>query len=55
MLFSVVLLGWHVPALFDATLRSGALHALEHTLFFTTAVMFWKQVIPSPPLRARLS
>ena len=53
--FSVVLLAWHVPALFDATLRSSSLHALEHTLFFTTAVMFWKQVIQSPPLRAPLS
>jgi cytochrome c oxidase assembly factor CtaG len=53
--FSGVLLAWHVPALFDATLRSDALHALEHTLFFTTALMFWKQVIDSPPLRARLS
>lgn len=52
--FSVVLLAWHVPALFDATLRSGTLHALEHTLFFATAIMFWKQVIPSPPLRCRL-
>jgi putative membrane protein len=55
LLFSVVLLGWHVPVLFDATLRSSALHALEHTLFFTTAVMFWKQVIHSPPLRASLA
>jgi cytochrome c oxidase assembly factor CtaG len=54
-LFSVVLLAWHVPALFDATLRYESLHALEHTLFLATAVMFWKQVIPSPPLRARLS
>jgi putative membrane protein len=53
--FSIVLLVWHVPALFDATLRSSALHALEHTLFFATAVMFWKQVIHSPPLHARLS
>jgi putative membrane protein len=52
--FSVVLLVWHVPALFDATLRSEPLHILEHTLFFTTAVMFWKQVIDSPPLHARL-
>jgi cytochrome c oxidase assembly factor CtaG len=52
--FSVVLLGWHVPALFDATLRSEGLHILEHTLFFTTALLFWKQVIDSPPLHARL-
>jgi cytochrome c oxidase assembly factor CtaG len=54
VLFSVVLLAWHVPVLFDATLRSSTLHAFEHTLFFCTALMFWKQVIPSPPLRARL-
>jgi putative membrane protein len=52
--FSVVLLAWHVPALFDATLRSTTLHAFEHTLFFLTALLFWKQVIPSPPLHARL-
>lgn len=54
VLFSVVLLGWHIPAMFEATLHSSALHALEHTLFFTTAVMFFKQVIPSPPLRITL-
>jgi putative membrane protein len=53
--FSGVLLAWHVPVLFDATLRSGTLHALEHTLFFITALMFWKHVIDSPPLRAPLS
>jgi putative membrane protein len=53
--FSIVLLGWHVPVMFDATLRSEALHALEHTLFFTTALLMFKQVIPSPPMRARLS
>jgi len=52
--FSVVLLGWHVPAMFDATLRSEALHALEHSLFFGGSLLFWKQVIPSAPLRIRL-
>jgi putative membrane protein len=55
VLFAGVLLTWHIPALFDATLRSSALHALEHTLFFSTAVLFWKQVIHSPPLRPRLT
>lgn len=54
-LFSVVLLGWHLPVMFDATLRSEALHAMEHTMFFLTALLMFKQVIPSPPLRARLS
>jgi putative membrane protein len=55
VLFSVVLLVWHLPALFDATLRSSELHALEHSLFFLTALLFWKQVIDSPPLRAPLT
>jgi cytochrome c oxidase assembly factor CtaG len=54
-LFCGVVLVWHVPALFDSTLQSEALHALEHTLFFATALMFWKQAIDSPPLRAPLS
>ncbi len=52
--FNGVLVAWHVPALFDATLRSSELHALEHTLFFLTALMFWKHVIDSPPLHAPL-
>jgi cytochrome c oxidase assembly factor CtaG len=55
VLFSGVLLAWHLPAMFDATLRSVPLHALEHSLFFATALLFWKQVIDSPPLRAPLS
>lgn len=55
VLFCGVLIAWHVPTMFDATLRSNALHALEHTSFFVTALMFWKQVIPSAPLHVRLS
>jgi putative membrane protein len=53
-LFSVILLGWHLPAMFDSTLSSPILHACEHTLFFASAVLLFKQVIPSPPLRAQL-
>lgn len=52
--FSGVLLIWHIPVLFDATLTSAPLHVLEHSLFFTTALLFWKQVISSPPLHSRL-
>jgi cytochrome c oxidase assembly factor CtaG len=53
--FAVVLLSWHIPALFNATLESTTLHAFEHTLFFLTAILFWKQVIPSLPLHIRLT
>ena len=54
-LFTVVLLGWHAPALFEATLESEAVHIFEHVLFFAVAVLFFKHLIPSPPLRAPLS
>jgi len=54
VLFAGTLLAWHVPALFDATLHSEALHVLEHGMFLGTALLFWKQVITSPPLHIAL-
>lgn len=35
---------WHLPALYQAALRSPALHALQHTLFLVTALAFWWSV-----------
>ena len=32
---------WHVPALFDAALRSQAVHELQHFSFFASALLFW--------------
>lgn len=32
---------WHLPALFDAAVRSEALHALQHVSFFVPAMLFW--------------
>jgi putative membrane protein len=52
--FSIDLAIWHVPALYDATLRSVALHALEHTTFLVAGILLWAQVLASPPLRLRL-
>ena len=56
VLFSVVLLGWHVPALFDATLsiRARCTRSSTRCSSCTAVLLFWKQVIPSPPLRIRL-
>jgi cytochrome c oxidase assembly factor CtaG len=53
-LFNGVLLGWHVPALYDLTLRSEPVHVLEHTLFVVTGLLFWAQLVPSSR-RPRLS
>ena len=36
---------WHVPWLFDQTLRSDWIHAAQHTTFLVTAVIFWWPVV----------
>jgi putative membrane protein len=43
---------WHVPALYDAALRSphGLLH-LEHALYFATGVLLWWPVVHDVPRR----
>jgi putative membrane protein len=36
-----MLWAWHLPSLYEAALRSEAVHVLEHTAFFATALLFW--------------
>lgn len=55
LVFNLTFLVWHLPRLYDASLSSGPLHALEHLTFFATALLFWTRVIDSPPWRSRLS
>jgi putative membrane protein len=44
---------WHLPALFDLTLRSDAVHALEHLSFLTVAGIYWHSLIGEGSKRAR--
>jgi len=52
VLLSIDLAVWHVPALYDLTLRNDAAHYSEHALFIALGVLFWLQVLDSPPLHA---
>jgi putative membrane protein len=54
VLFNVDLGLWHVPYFYDLTLRNGAVHAVEHLSFALLGVLFWIQLIDSPPFHARL-
>src|ERR1051325_6125677 len=45
---SVALLGWHVPALFQATLRSDFIHTLQHVSFLGSALLFWWALVHGP-------
>lgn len=40
---------WHVPWLFDQTLRSDWVHAAQHTTFLATALIFWWPVMNRTP------
>jgi putative membrane protein len=55
LIFNVNFVAWHLPALYDLTLRSPPVHALEHLTFFATALLFWTRVIYSPPWRSPLT
>jgi putative membrane protein len=37
---------WHAPALFEAALRSEAIHYLQHVTLLTTALLFWASILP---------
>jgi cytochrome c oxidase assembly factor CtaG len=52
--FSADLIAWHVPAAYDATLHSNAVHAAEHISLLVFGILLWAQVLESPPLRLRL-
>lgn len=54
VLFCGALLAWHIPALYDATLASSAVHMLEHAIFLATGLLFWSLLIDSPPFRSSL-
>jgi cytochrome c oxidase assembly factor CtaG len=40
-----VLLGWHVPALYEAALRNAGVHNLEHLTFVLTSTLSWWTVV----------
>ncbi len=55
LLFNACFVGWHLSAAYDLTLRSPAIHDLEHAMFFFAGLLFWARVIDPGPLRPRLT
>jgi putative membrane protein len=44
--FLSVMWVWHIPALYNLTLRDDAVHNLEHTAFFAVGLLFWTAALP---------
>jgi len=40
---------WHVPAMYEAAVENGAVHALEHTSFFAAGIVLWLPVLETLP------
>jgi cytochrome c oxidase assembly factor CtaG len=53
VLSAAVMIGWHVPALYDATLYSESLHVVEHLAFIGGGLLFWWPVIDATAAHAR--
>jgi putative membrane protein len=52
LIHGIALWLWHIPALFEATLRHEPVHHLQHASFFGTALLFWWALAKS---RARVA
>jgi putative membrane protein len=52
--FTLVLILSHLPGFYDATLRDGALHALEHATYIAAGLLLWWPVLDGDPGSRRL-
>jgi len=55
ILFNLVLAVWHLPFLYEATLRNQPLHVLEHLSFLAAGMLFWWPVLVPAAERAGMS
>ncbi len=55
VVFNGVLLFWHLPFAYDATLAAGWVHAVEHLSFLGAGMIFWGVIVSPVPKLVRAS
>src|SRR5579863_2232009 len=55
LLFSVSMLGWHLPGPFESALHSDYRHAAEHACFIVAGTLFWYPIVRPWPAVERWS
>lgn len=45
VVFNIVMLLWHIPALYNTTLTTEAIHIVEHLSFIAVGIVFWWAVV----------
>lgn len=55
LLFSVAMLGWHLPGPFELALRSDWWHVAEHGSFILAGILFWYPIVRPWPAAERWS
>lgn len=54
--FNAVMLVWQLPVLFNLAEKNGTVHIwLMHGSMFAIGIVFWLQLIPSPPVKNRMT
>jgi putative membrane protein len=53
--FNIVMVAWQIPGPFDLSETSGTVHSLMNASMLIVGVLFWLQIVASPPLRVCMS
>ncbi len=48
-IWAVILIGWHLPVMYEAALGNQAVHALEHASFLLAGALMWAPILETLP------